>query len=238
MADFSSSGFVSVFLIGLLGGAHCIGMCGGIVGALSASGSGNGQGFWGRNLAYNGGRIVSYGLTGLIVGAVGSATMLFNHVLPVQLTLYVLANLLLIAMGVYLMGYTHVLAGVEKGGQFLWRRLQPLTRRFMPVRTWKQALPVGFLWGFLPCGMTYSVLSLALVSGSAARGAGLMLAFGAGTLPNLLLAGVLLARYRNVVRGRWFRLLAGLIVICFGVYGLIRAPQLGGALWAGAICEV
>lgn len=236
MTDASSTGFFSVFLIGLLGGAHCIGMCGGIIGALSAGQPGGGS-LWGRNLAYNGGRILSYGLIGTFVGAIGSATMLFNQVLPVQLALYVLANLLLMAMGIYLMGFTRVLAGVERGGQFIWKRLQPHARRFMPVTSWKQALPVGFMWGFLPCGMTYSVLSLALVSGSSFRGGVLMLAFGAGTLPNLLLAGVLLARYRDVVRAPWFRMVSGLIVICFGVYGLIRAPQLGGALWAG-ICEV
>lgn len=237
MADLSLTGYLSVFLIGLLGGAHCIGMCGGIVGALSAGAQGA-EAAWKRNLAYNGGRIASYALVGLFVGAAGSATMLFNQVLPVQIALYVLANLLLIAMGAYLMGFTRTLAWVERAGQILWRRIQPLGRKFMPVRSWRQALPVGFMWGFLPCGMTYSVLSLALVSGSAVRGSALMLAFGAGTLPNLLLAGILLARYRDFVRGKWFRIVSGLLVIGFGILGLIRAPDLGGALWAGAICEV
>lgn len=238
MSEFSASGFLSVFLIGLLGGAHCIGMCGGIVSALSTAQPGKTSTPWLRQFAYSGGRIASYGLIGTAVGALGSATMLFNQMLPIQLALYVLANLLLIAMGIYLIGFTRVLAQVEQGGQILWRRVQPLTRRFMPVRTWRQALPVGFLWGFLPCGLTYSVLSLALVSGSAWRGGALMLAFGAGTLPNLLLAGILLARYRDFVRGRYFRTVAGLIVVGFGIFGLMRAPELGGMLWAGVICEV
>ncbi|NSL55568.1 sulfite exporter TauE/SafE family protein [Uliginosibacterium aquaticum] len=237
VSDFSASGFLSVFLIGLLGGAHCIGMCGGIVSALSSPVPGAAP-VWSRQLAYNFGRIASYALIGGLVGAIGSASMLFNRVLPLQLMLFVLANLMLIGMGLYLMGFTRALAGVERGGQLLWRRIQPLSKRFLPVRSWRQALPVGFLWGFLPCGLTYSVLSLALVNGSAVRGAGLMLAFGAGTLPNLLFAGILLARYRNLVRSRSFRLVAGLVVLFFGIYGLIRAPELGGLLWAGVICEV
>ncbi|MDQ7989455.1 MAG: sulfite exporter TauE/SafE family protein [Candidatus Dactylopiibacterium sp.] len=238
MHHVAASGFISVFLIGLLGGAHCIGMCGGIVGALSATQPGQvARSAWPRQIAYNLGRILSYGLIGTLVGALGSASLLFNHVLPVQMVLYVGANLLLVAMGIYLMGFTRALAVLERSGQWLWRRVQPRTRRFLPVRSWRQALPVGFLWGFLPCGMTYSVLSLALVSGSAWRGGALMLAFGAGTLPNLLLAGLLLARYRDIVRARLFRLGAGLIVAGFGVYGLLHAEQLGGMLWAG-ICEI
>lgn len=237
MPDFFTSGFLSVFLIGLLGGAHCIGMCGGIVSALSTPQPGAAS-VWSRQLAYNCGRIASYTLIGLLVGTIGSASLLFNRFLPVQLALFMLANLMLIGMGLYLMGFTWVLAGLERGGQLLWQRIQPLSRRLLPVLNWRQALPVGFLWGFLPCGLTYSVLSLALVSGSAARGAGLMLAFGLGTLPNLFFAGLLLARYRNVVRSRSFRWVAGLVVLAFGVYGLIRAPELGGRLWAGVICEV
>jgi sulfite exporter TauE/SafE len=237
VSEFSASGFLSVFLIGLLGGAHCIGMCGGIVSALSANTLDKSTP-WLRQFAYNGGRIASYGFIGTAVGALGSASMLFNQVLPVQLALYVVANLLLVAMGFYLMGFTKILAQVERGGQVLWRRIQPMTRRFLPVRTWRDALPVGFLWGFLPCGLTYSVLSLSLVSGSALRGGALMLAFGVGTLPNLLLAGILLARYRDFVRGKYFRAVAGLIVAGFGLFGLVRAPELGGMLWAGVICAV
>lgn len=239
MSEFAINGFLSVFLIGLLGGVHCIGMCGGIVGALSVSLPGSPQRpDWRRQFAYNAGRIACYVLLGTLVGLIGSASMLFNRILPVQLALYVVANLMLVAMGIYLMGFTQVLARVEQGGQLLWRRVQPFTRSFMPVRSWPQALPAGFLWGFVPCGMTYSVLSLALVSGSAARGGLLMLAFGAGTLPNLLLAGILLARYRDFVRRRAFRSIAGLLVAGFGVLGLLRAPELGDILWNGAICAV
>ena len=91
------------------------------------------------------------------------------------------------------------------------------------------------LWGFLPCGMVYSVLTTALLTGSAVRGAGLMLAFGLGTLPNLLLAGFLLRRFRDIVQGRAVRLVSGLLVLGFGVWGLFNATSLGGRLWQGIV---
>jgi len=163
--------------------------------------------------------------------------MLFNDVLPVQLALYVAANLMLVALGLYLTGFTRALAGVERLGQRLWARVQPLTRRFLPARSVAQAFPLGVLWGFLPCGLVYSVLATALVTGSAERGAALMLAFGLGTLPNLLLAGMLLTRLRDVVRNQAVRMGAGLVVLAFGVFGLVTTPSLGSALWNGVVCH-
>jgi hypothetical protein len=231
------TGYIAVFLIGLLGGVHCAGMCGGIVSALTVQAPGQAPALR-LHLAYNVGRIASYVLAGAALGAVGSLGLLLNDALPVQLALYVLANLMLIALGLYLTGFTRVLAPLEGLGHRLWRRIQPLTARFLPARSVGQALPLGALWGFLPCGMVYSVLATALVTGSAARGAGLMLAFGLGTLPNLLLAGVLLARLRGVTRQRGFRLVAGLAVLGFGVFGLANAGSLGGRLWQGVVCHV
>lgn len=237
------TGFVALFLIGLLGGVHCIAMCGGIVGALSfqpqaAARQGRGVARWPLHLAYNLGRIASYGAAGALMGAIGGLGLLLNQLLPVQLTLYALANLMLVAMGLYLTGVTQALAFTERGGQYLWQHIQPLTRRFLPVRSVRQALPLGMLWGFLPCGLVYSALSVALLAGSAPRGAALMLAFGLGTLPNLLAAGLLLQRLQGITRSRTVRLLAGLLVLGFGLYGLFHAPSLGDHLWAGIVCRV
>lgn len=230
------TGYLAVFLIGLLGGVHCVGMCGGIVTALSVP-SGNPWRDFGRQFAYSAGRISTYALMGCLVGALGSASLLFNQILPVQISLYVLANVMLVGMGLYLTGITSGLDWMERLGQRLWPRIRQLGKPFLPVRRWYQALPVGFVWGFLPCGMTYAVLSLALVSGSALKGAGLMLAFGVGTLPNLLLAGMLLVRSQIIVRHRLVRRTAGAIVVLFGLYGLVRTPELGGALWNGVLCS-
>jgi sulfite exporter TauE/SafE len=236
------TGFIAVFLIGLLGGVHCIGMCGGIVSALSSQSSGQSVTMPGArsafpiHLAYNAGRISSYVIAGALVGAIGSFGMLLNGLLPVQMALYVAANLMMIALGLYLTGFTQSLAFTERVGRSLWQRIQPYTRRFLPARTPAQAYPLGLLWGWLPCGMVYGVLTAALLSGSAQRGAATMLAFGLGTLPNLLLAGILLQRLRSIVQARYVRLGSGLLVIAFGVWGLISATSLGGKLWAGIAC--
>lgn len=211
------SGYLALFLVGLLGGTHCVGMCGGIVGALAMGAPGR----WSMHLAYNAGRILSYTAAGAAAGALGAASMNLEGQMPVRLVLYLLANLMLVALGLYLLGVTRALAFTERAGQHLWRRLQPLTRRFLPARTVAQALPLGLLWGWLPCGLVYSALASSLTAGSASRGALLMLLFGLGTLPNLLLAAILFARLNEFVRRPMVRTLAGLLVLGFGLYGLL-----------------
>ena len=212
----------ALFLVGLLGGTHCVGMCGGIVGALSMGGASRPS----LHLAYNLGRISSYTLAGAIVGALGSASLALAGQLPLRVALYVLANLMLIALGFYLMGVTRALAFTERVGQNLWQRIQPLTRRFLPAQSVAQAFPLGMLWGWLPCGLVYSALATALAAGSATQGAMLMLAFGLGTLPNLLLAGLLLVRLRHIVQRPWVRMGSGLLVAGFGVWGLLGVWRL------------
>jgi sulfite exporter TauE/SafE len=234
----SSTGFVAVFIMGLLGGVHCIGMCGGIVSALTVQLPQDRRKRWPLHVAYNVGRISSYAAAGAVMGSVGSLGLLLNNLLPVQMALYVAANLMLLTLGIYLTGATQALALTERLGQGLWRHVQPLTRRFLPVRSVFQAVPLGLLWGWLPCGMVYSVLAMALLSGSAQRGAATMLAFGLGTLPNLLLAGLLFGRLQSLMRARWLRMTAGAIVIAFGIFGLTNASTLGGNLWGGIVCKV
>ena len=213
---------LALFLVGLLGGTHCVGMCGGIVGALSVGGPPR----FSLHLAYNLGRILSYTLAGALVGALGSASLALAGQLPLRIALYLAANLMLIALGFYLMGVTRALAFTERVGQNLWRHIQPLTRRFLPARTVAQALPLGMLWGWLPCGLVYSALATALAAGSASQGALLMLAFGLGTLPNLLLAGLLLVRLRHLVQQPAVRLAAGLLVTAVGLWGLLGVWRL------------
>lgn len=213
------SGVLALFIVGLLGGGHCAGMCGGIVGALSLQSPQGGAAAILVHLAYNLGRIGSYVLAGLLAGLLGQAA---GNLMAVQNGLYLFASLMLIAMGLYLLGITQFLTPLERGGQALWRRIQPLTRRFLPVRGIAQALPLGLLWGWLPCGLVYSALTTALASGSAGQGALLMLAFGLGTLPNLLLAGLLLARFRRFAQARATRVVSGLLVLAYGIIGLFN----------------
>ena len=232
------AGYLAAALIGLLGGTHCVGMCGGLVAALSVGAAGRPGRSWSIQLAYNVGRITSYSLAGTLLGALGSAGFLLNRLLPVQMGFYVAANLMLLALGLYLAGFTTPLAPLERAGGRLWAQIRPLTARFVPARDPIRAFPLGMVWGFVPCGLVYSVLATALVSGSAARGGMLMLAFGLGTLPNLMLAGMFAARLRQLVKNAWLRLLAGLVVIGFGAFGLANATTLGGKLWQGVICHV
>lgn len=216
------SGYLALFLVGLLGGTHCVGMCGGIVGALSMGAPGR----WSLLFAYNAGRILSYSAAGAIAGALGAASLGLEGQVPVRLGLYLLANLMLIALGLYLLGITRALVFTEKAGQSLWRLIQPLTRRFLPASNVLQAFPLGVLWGWLPCGLVYSALATSLAAGSAGRGALTMLAFGLGTLPNLLLAGIVLARLNEFVRRSAVRLISGLLVLGFGVYGMLGLIRL------------
>ena len=221
------SSYLALLLVGLLGGTHCVVMCGGIVGALSMGGPARAS----LHLAYNAGRIVSYAAAGAIVGGLGEAGLALSGQLPLRALLYLLANLMLVALGLYLMGLTRALAFTERFGQKLWRHLQPLSRRFLPARTVAQAFPLGLLWGWLPCGLVYSALATALTSASAVHGAGLMLAFGAGTLPNLLLAGLLATRLQEYARKPALRLASGLLILGFGVWGLAGLARL---LWPTA----
>jgi sulfite exporter TauE/SafE len=178
------------------------------------------------HLAYNAGRILSYVAAGALAGALGAASLTLDGQAPVRLVLYLLANLMLVALGLYLLGVTRALAFTERAGQHLWRYIQPLTRRFLPAKTVAQAFPLGLLWGWLPCGLVYSALTTALSAGSPGQGALLMLAFGLGTLPNLLLAGILLARLNEFVRRPIVRTTSGLLVLGFGIYGLIGLMRL------------
>ncbi len=211
----------SAFLVGLLGGGHCAGMCGGIVGAVSLSlpGSRPRIGFL---LAYNLGRIASYGIAGLLAGAVGASSFFLEHVLPVERVLYALASVMLILLGLYLAGIWRGVVVLETAGGKLWRHVQPWSKRFLPVRTLPQALALGGIWGWLPCGLVYSIVVAALATGSPGRGAALMLAFGLGTLPALLAMGMAAVRIRSVLQNVWIRRLSGLAVIGFGLLGLWR----------------
>lgn len=220
MPEFS---YYAVFLTGLLGGAHCVGMCGGIVAAMSLQGGGR-QPF-SHQLGYSVGRIASYGAAGALAGLIGSAAFLSDTLFPLQRGLYVLAQTVLIFLGLYLAGLNQSVLVLERAGSVLWRRVQPLLGRVMPIRSLGQALVAGSLWGWLPCGLVYSVLVSALASGGAGEGALLLLAFGLGTLPNLLLMGWAAHSLRELLRQVWVKRLAGLAVAAMGGWGLLQLAR-------------
>ena len=234
MTDFS---IFAVFMVGLLGGVHCLGMCGSIVGIFTAQVPKE-RSRWPFHLAYSSGRILSYLVAGALVGAVGQAGLLMRDAVPVQHLLFALSSLMLVALGLYLAGVWGAVRQLERLGGSVWKRLQPYTARLLPVNTVPRALGLGALWGWLPCGLVYSVLLAALASGSAARGALIMLAFGLGTLPNLLAIGLFWESIKGWVQSPRVRLSAGMLVVMFGAYGLFKVGYtfyVNG--WTGA-CHV
>ncbi|WP_207063906.1 sulfite exporter TauE/SafE family protein [Motiliproteus sp. SC1-56] len=218
--------YVSAFLVGLVGGVHCLGMCGGIVSALSFGMPRETQGQTFTLLlfhsAYNLGRILSYVAAGALMGGLG---VLLVESLPMQTAqqlLLAMAGLFMILLGLYMGGWWMVLNRVESLGRHLWRRIEPLGRQLMPIRSPGRALAVGALWGWLPCGLVYSMLINAVASGGAAEGALLMLAFALGTLPNLLVMGTLVGVASHLFHNPGVRKGAALLVIGFGLYTLGR----------------
>ena len=188
-----------------------------------------------RVLAFNVGRIGSYMLAGAFAGLLGSVPALL-HLVAVQTAAYWLANLMLVALGLTLMNVWHGLGRVEAVAQLAWRRVQPLMRRLLPVTHMWQATALGGLWGWVPCGMVYSVLMTALLTGSATQGAMVMLAFGLGTLPLLFILGALGTSVQAFLQKSVVRRLAGLLVLMFGLLGLFRAATGLSHDWLDAVC--
>jgi hypothetical protein len=218
----------AAFMIGLLGSTHCVGMCGGIVGALTM-----GLPDAVRQsplrllpylLTYNAGRLASYSLAGLIVGLLtATAGNLFQMQFPIG---GLVGGVFMIALGIYIAGWYPTLQSLEKLGGKFWKQIEPFGRKLMPVKTLPQAMGLGFLWGWLPCGLVYSTLAWSATAASAAQSALLMFAFGLGTLPMLLTMGGLAHKLQRITQMKSTRYIAGILLVAFGVMILVKA--LGG----------
>ena len=245
---------MAMLLVGLAGSVHCAGMCGGIVSAFSMAparpvptrpvpifpvavtrAAPAPRSLW-RVLAYNGGRLSSYTIAGALAGGVGNGARLLVRVAAVETVGLWAVSAMLLVLGLYLMDVWRGLAVLERLGGHLWRHLEPLTARLLPLDSPYKLVALGALWGWLPCGMVYSALLAALASGSALAGATLMLAFGLGTLPLLLLLGVAGASVRGVLRRRPVRIACGAVVCAFGAAGLVRAAAGAAPLWLLSLC--
>jgi len=225
---------ISAFALAALGGAHCVGMCGGFVGALQMHRPTQ-VAAWRWSGAYHAGRVASYATAGALAGALGGP-LLAARFLPLQVVMLALGGLLLLAIGIMLIGRGGAwLRTLEPAGVWFWRRLQPLARRVYPPRSARQAVLAGLAWGWIPCGMVYGALPLALLAGTMLRGATVMLAFGLGTLPALVLADGLAARWRSAQSGSGggrlavLRPAAGVLILAFGASALAHAARVAGA---------
>jgi uncharacterized protein len=219
---------------GAAAGVHCVAMCGGIVTAFDAPPRAypvipiHARPAWGRQLAFNGGRIATYAMAGAVAGAIGESAYA-AAALPAQQVLQMLASALLIVIGLNLID-GRVLARLEALGAPLWRRLQPLAARAFRLRGNAGGFAAGLAWGFLPCAMVYAALLAATVAGGAPQGALAMAAFGLGTLPFLLAAGWLASR---IVA---WRRLAGALLLAFGAFGLAHAGPVAEGIRRGLLC--
>jgi sulfite exporter TauE/SafE len=229
---------LAAFMAGVVGGVHCAAMCGGIVCLLNGRQSHNDVPPWHFALAYNAGRILSYTIAGVLAGSAGQAGLLLRGTIPLQQVLMLAAGLTLCVMALYLAGLSPLLRGLETAGAVLWRQVEPLSRRIFPVDSRCRALGLGLIWGWLPCGMVYAVVLLALSTGNPAQGGLVMLAFGLGTLPNMLLMSSAVHRLQGVLKRRDARWAVAGLIAGAGVYGIFHALHPGVIAVDGFFCRV
>jgi sulfite exporter TauE/SafE len=212
--------WISAFLLGLMGAPHCAGMCGGIVAALSLNiqrpleGSNNGLL---TVLIYNMGRLSSYTIAGMLTGGISAIAshLLFVH--QAQLAIKAAAVLFMLLLGLYISGWWSLLSRLETMGGRIWKRIEPLARKFIPIKTLPSAYLVGLVWGWLPCGLVYTGLIYSATAGGVLQGGLLMLFFGLGTLPAMLLMGAAGQQLQTLLQKIWLRQLAGLMVILMAI---------------------
>ncbi|SMF04331.1 hypothetical protein SAMN02745866_00340 [Alteromonadaceae bacterium Bs31] len=212
-----SETLVAALLLGLMGAGHCIGMCGGLAAGLAFANGGKSAFFrFGILLSYNIGRVFSYALIGALFAFVFGGVDQLSP-LPV---LRLISGILLIGMGLYLADWWRGLTRLEALGGHVWKYLAPLGKKLMPVTRLDTALLLGAIWGWLPCGLVYSVLALAAVQTDPVSGAMVMAAFGLGTLPAILFGGLASAWVKRYLQNKILRVGFGIVFIAYGVYTL------------------
>jgi sulfite exporter TauE/SafE len=225
----------AALVAGLLGGVHCVGMCGGVAGALAAGSRGS---LPRRLAAFNFGRIGSYAIAGALAGAIGGLANAAGPESVLRTALFVAAQAMVVLIGLYVAGLSGAIVRFERLGAALWRRIEPLRRHFFPVDSDPRALGAGMVWGWIPCGLVYGMLPLAAVAGGPIQGAAVMAAFGVGTLPGLVLAGAAARGLASARREPWVRRVAGLTIVAVGVGGLARVPEVSALIATGWHCIV
>lgn len=220
--------YPSAFLIGLLGSTHCLSMCGGISASLSMA-LPVGKGFRLRQslllIAFNSGRIGSYTLIATLVAILSTSAA--NQWAELGIILRSIAGMLLIFMGLSMGKWWQGIRYVERIGAPLWKRLSPFTRRLLPVNHAGQALALGALWGWLPCGLVYSTLGWAALQPTVGSAALTMMFFGLGTLPSMLATGYAANWISGLKSNQMFRKFTGALLILFGLWTLPLMAVIG-----------
>jgi sulfite exporter TauE/SafE len=207
-------------LAGLVGSAHCLGMCGGISGLFAVNaGVATLRTQLPMALTYNAGRVISYAILGAIVGLVGSVIVRASPSIAIGIRLA--SGIIIILVGLKVAFDVRWLNTIERMGSSLWSRIAPAAKGLVPVTTLPRALGLGLLWGWLPCGLVYSALMIAATSAQPVSGAAIMVAFGVGTMPAMLMTGLGAARLAGLMRRRSTRLGLGLLIIALGLLTIV-----------------
>ena len=210
----------AALLAGLLGSAHCLGMCGGISGLFAVNaGVATLRTQVPFALTYNAGRVVSYAVLGSIVGLFGSVIVKASPSVAVGIRLA--SGIIIILVGLKVAFDIRWLNAIERMGASIWSRIAPAAKGLVPVTSLPRALGLGLLWGWLPCGLVYSVLMIAATSAEPVSGAAVMVAFGVGTMPAMIMTGLGAARLAELMRRRSARLGMGLVIVAMGLLTMI-----------------
>ena len=216
----------AALIAGLAGSAHCFGMCGGIAGALGMRAARSArvpaQAVLHSSL-HHVGRIGGYAAAGALSGAFGHAAHAILDLARIGATLRIASGVVLLLIAVRLLWRWNGLALLERLGSRFWLKIRPLAVREAGSTGARSALTVGFLWGWLPCGLVYSMLLLAAVTGTALHGAAVMAAFGVGTLPSMLASSAFASQLQRMISTGWSRLTSAAILAAFGIW-TIAAP--------------
>ncbi|MCK5818792.1 MAG: sulfite exporter TauE/SafE family protein [Psychromonas sp.] len=214
-----SKDFIAAIIIGLLGAGHCLGMCSGIASAITFSEK-NKQSRTASLVSivlYNIGRVSSYALAGFIVAGSGGALVLLLGGKEALIYLRMFAAILMLFLALYISRIWFGLLKLEQAGQFIWRFFKPIAQHFIPLKHPLFAFPLGFIWGWLPCGLVYSTLSWAASSGTATSGALIMIGFGLGTMPAMLTVGSLSHQLKYYLNHHIFRYGSGVLLAIFAI---------------------
>ena len=206
--------FLAAFSMGLFGSPHCLGMCGGIVTAFGLSmqhvsdSKKNGL-----ILTYHFGRLISYSLLGLIASVVGVA--IFQSIMSNSAPRIVLGAVLVL-IGLAMLGLP-LFNQLEKVGMRFWQSLAPIRKKVFPIDSFGKALFAGLLWGFLPCGLVYGALMMAIAGNDIATGAALMFVFGLGTMPMLIATQKTVGMLQSSIKNFRLRQINGVIMMLSGL---------------------
>jgi sulfite exporter TauE/SafE len=222
-------GYASALGLGLAGAGHCLGMCGGIAAALNLGGPRSPA----VTLAYHAGRISSYTLLG---GLLGFAAGIVD-IAAWTIALRYLAGVMLIAMGLYVADWWRGMAMLEQAGARLWRPVQRLSSRLLPVRHWPQGFALGLCWGLMPCGLIYSSLAWAATAAHAPTSALMMFLFGLGTLPAMLATSFGAQGLQAFLRRRGLKLVIALLLVASGAWTLYLTASHGNHGGGGAAMD-